>query len=592
MRTESIEHALPYAVRQAINLGHPDKADIAFREKVFKRMPGWFISPISNQYQKIYERLGRRDANLMLLNIDSKLTNETLRLASSDDDLVQYAKLRAKACSRIRTQYSTPEKSYDAMCSVVKRFGLKPITLGKKFTLTGAIGRMCDDTWWRRALRKKHKRNRESLAIQLGLVCKQKGIYASDEAVHTRKEEKIRTSLMLEAMEAVNELDQSYTLKELQDLSVSNPAIRRAELMTRIAGFEEYAQTYGHVGEFYTFTCPSSMHARMSVSGDQNPKYKGTTPGLSQAYLNKQWSKIRASLNRAGIHFYGMRVAEPQHDGTPHWHMLLFMAPEHIEIVRETMLRYALEIDGNEKGAKKHRFTALAIDWSKGTAAGYIAKYISKNIDAHGVDEDLFGNDAKQSALRVDAWASTWGIRQFQQVGGPSVTIWRVLRNLKEIPDDGLINQAYEAADNGNWCQYMEIMGGHTSTKKDWPIRLAKEDINKLNQYGEPIGLVIVGITLGQLTYRSKVHIWSIRLKSEDNDIYTGFDSVNVTLCEVMNNDSVTEVSQKLGIDELFLDNDTDQDSETDIPIGDENDTEISKEHLDNNLSFLKKGTK
>lgn len=78
----------------------------------------------------------------------------------------------------------------------------------------------------------------------------------------------------------------------------------------------------------------------------------------------------------------------PHHDGTPHWHMLLFMEPEHKQRVYDIMARYAHAEDAHEMNtpeARKARFHAEAIDPTKGSATGYIAKYISKNIDGYAM---------------------------------------------------------------------------------------------------------------------------------------------------------------------------------------------------------------
>ncbi len=132
--------------------------------------------------------------------------------------------------------------------------------------------------------------------------------------------------------------------------------------MVRIYGFEQIAQEHGHAGEFYTVTCPGRMHARLSKTGNQNTRYDGTAPRQTQQYLGKQWNKVRAKFKRMGISVYGYRVAEPQHDGTPHWDMLLFMPPEHVDQVRAVLLHYALEHDADDPGTAQHRFKAVAID--------------------------------------------------------------------------------------------------------------------------------------------------------------------------------------------------------------------------------------
>lgn len=94
------------------------------------------------------------------------------------------------------------------------------------------------------------------------------------------------------------------------------------------------------------------------------------------------------------------------------------------------MKRYCFEEDGDEKGALKHRFEIVEIDPNKGSATGYIAKYISKNIDGKDLDEGVYGENPIVAAQRVETWASIWAIRQFQQIDGAQVSIWRELRPL------------------------------------------------------------------------------------------------------------------------------------------------------------------
>ena len=197
------------------------------------------------------------------------------------------------------------------------------------------------------------------------------------------------------------------------------------------------------------------------------------------------------------------------HDGTPHAHFLLFVSPEGSEQVQNIFRTYALQEEGDEPGAKERRFTVKVIDPKKETAIGYIAKYISKNIDGFGVDKDLYGHNAATSAERVAAWAATWGIRQFQQFGGPSVTVWRELRRMG--PQD---NPEFEkirlAADAGQWNEFTLLMGGPTASRKDQPVKLSRLFSAEPGRYGEPKGEQVVGLEFNGITFLSLKQNWTI----------------------------------------------------------------------------------
>ncbi|MGH8548936.1 MAG: replication endonuclease [Methylococcales bacterium] len=139
-----------------------------------------------------------------------------------------------------------PDQVWPRLARFARAFGVDPPEPGEPFTVAGAVARLNDEHWWRRAIRKAHGCKVEDLAIGVGLVHQFAGVYASDETVQRRTEQKARTRALLESLVAVNKLDQEYSLQELAERGVCNPRIRRAELMTRLAGFEAIAKELGH----------------------------------------------------------------------------------------------------------------------------------------------------------------------------------------------------------------------------------------------------------------------------------------------------------------------------------------------------------
>ncbi|XXQ68971.1 replication endonuclease [Neisseriaceae bacterium B1] len=454
--------------------------------------------------------------------------------------------------------------------------------------LNAIVARLQDKAWWTRHFRRVLSRRYEhGLRGHLNLVNKRNWLYCSNEAVLRRRAQKRRNAALMQSLVMINELGQEFSLAQLVEKSNANPAIRRAELMTRIAGFEAVARDLRHCGEFITITCPSRFHRAHHISGDENAKYDGSTPRDASAYLNQVWAKIQAALKREEIELYGFRVAEPHHDGCPHWHGLFFMPLEKRMKFREIVARYACRADREELGLRyfDSKKAALAfartqqaaqkaaglpvqtlaelsgclktevefwqsahwrvfgdkkvrarvdfqkINWNKGTAAGYIAKYIAKNIDGKNNAGEDVGEDFEaangermiETAERVDAWASLWGIRQFQQIGGAPVGIWRELRREGMAVGDynDVIVRAALAADKGDWGKFVAIMGGTAVKRADLPVQLYKETLPETftNKYGEPLAAFTRGVLdaqSGEIKI-SRVHEWTLAFQKGGN---------------------------------------------------------------------------
>ncbi|MFM4810125.1 replication endonuclease [Aeromonas hydrophila] len=415
--------------------------------------------------------------------------------------------------------------------------------------------RLLDESWWQRKINRAWAIYCELIAILTGQVRKGVSPYASAHAVREFTQRKAAQRAWMASMSAVNEeLGQEIDLADAIMASVANPEIRRHELMVRMRGFDDLAAEQGKVSLFLTLTAPSCYHAWRQGSKDksktyQNDKFNGATPTDTNRLLCRQWARFRAALAREGIMAFGFRVVEPHHDGTPHWHCLLFINPEHQQVfltllayhftdaerselkmpngdlldaldelkIRNKFPRIKWLLDVNDKAVVKAispRVNWKEMDPAKGSATGYIAKYIAKNIDGHKVGMDYEAEaPVDHTTIAVAAWASCWRIRQFQQIGGPAVSVWRELRRLGDevIEWDCILEAARTAADNNRWGDFIDAMGGIDLPRKEHLIRLSKRLDEAANKYGEDV-LKLMGVItdIGQTTAVTRTEGWQI----------------------------------------------------------------------------------
>ncbi|EJJ0958425.1 TPA: replication endonuclease [Escherichia coli] len=384
---------------------------------------------------------------------------------------------------------------YAMVSGLVEHFRMEPPDwkrfISRKLTLeqvTVAISRMLSVRWWAGKLKTLSRRWREHLLIAMGGVRRQASPHCSYEWVQRWMAGRKHGRRIMAGTEIEDEdTGEKFSLLDFVDSSISDAEKRRAELMTRVKGledlarFEGVAQEQGYTGLFFTMTAPSKYHAWLET-GYRNRRYNGASPKDTQNYFSLLWRQISATLRRRGIGIFGLRSAEPHHDGTPHWHGVLYVHGEHEAALREVMEYYAnreedAENAGTRRAGRKSHLEIKPVLDDLGSASAYIAKHIGMNLDgcAPGGMNHETGHTLVVTARHASAWASMWGIKQFQFIGSAPVSVWRELRRFNNQAHADRISpelgRLHRAASEGDWKTYTRLQGGPFVARSDLVLR-------------------------------------------------------------------------------------------------------------------------
>ncbi|EIX9510427.1 TPA: replication endonuclease [Klebsiella pneumoniae] len=403
--------------------------------------------------------------------------------------------------------------------------------------IPGALARMRCADWWQRKLWQLRNEWREELLRAACLVHRHASPYVSHDILLQKREQRRKAMDFFRNHDLINEDGDTLSMEDVVLASASNPAHRRNEMMACVKGLELIAEMRGDCAMFYTITCPSKYHATL-MNGKPNPTWDHSTVRKSSDYLVDTFAAFRKAMHKKELRWYGVRVAEPHHDGTVHWHLLCFMRKKHRRAITELLRRFAIREDraelGNNTGA---RFKSKLIDPRKGTPASYIAKYVSKNIDGRGLGDTVSketGKSLRDSAEHVTAWASLHRVQQFRFFGIPGRQAYRELRLFASqatramktskpgapVLMDPKLDAVLAAADVGCFATYIMKQGGVLVPRKNYLIHTAYEPTVEPGTYGDH-GIRIYGIWSPMTGKENKIcthaHTWKMVKKAPAN---------------------------------------------------------------------------
>ncbi|ODP98410.1 hypothetical protein BGL48_12615 [Salinivibrio sp. SS3] len=202
------------------------------------------------------------------------------------------------------------------------------------------------------------------------------------------------------------------------------------ELYLTTKAFQDIAKQKCFKWLFITLTLPTEFHSNPS-KGKKN--WNGASVRDGNDFLKKKMNLLRKKIKEDKMEFnlengFGMRVAEPQKDGTVHYHIVLFTSKYNIDYYRRVFEKYFEREIEVKIGFKKSKMKTGCLIVEEGidknkkelkkksSVASYLMKYCLKNNKL----KDLDNKKEKVEFNEIDAvnaWKSANRIRSFSTLG-------------------------------------------------------------------------------------------------------------------------------------------------------------------------------
>lgn len=208
-------------------------------------------------------------------------------LSLSDKDLCHFAEGLATKTRAIRSRLALrPSLSPTVLAQLAARYQIKLPSNEREYKIEH--NKMGTTVWWTTRLRHLQRTHLDTVHRGLNLVSRRQACYTSNAAVMLFSDAQQRAEHYLDTTELENREGKRVSLREIAEHSISNPAVRNAEFMVRIKGFEQVSKLYGHTAQFFTLTCPSRFHPTLHT-GEANPNFDGSTVRDAQNWLQEHW---------------------------------------------------------------------------------------------------------------------------------------------------------------------------------------------------------------------------------------------------------------------------------------------------------------